>query len=528
MIQPKGIELDLALALRRIEADYQHGRAFVRRPYELKLIASVRQEWLAGLAARLVAGTFAPTAAPLTNVPKGAGGVRPAALLSLEDQVVYTALLGAALPQMLPTLQWIAPAKDYAYQLRKPATTEWVSAPFWCWEKFRERSVALVDAGAAMVVSTDITGCYEHIDHATLISDLRACGVTLDVLTLLSTCLGRWCCLGGRGLPQNMTASHLLAKLYLGRVDRALADAGFKHVRYVDDFRIFCGSKAEAKRALLTLAVVLRDRGLTLQTAKTKMLPPAEARAEFEGIAPVLKPMVAQFIKDIAAQAGVDAAYMTVTEAEALVAQGSAEIPTQMLRAAYDVHFMDGAEFDRTMFHYLIARLGKATDPFALDHALSLLESHPEETEYILRYAAQVGAVATADDKLVQYLRSEAAVYDYQTYQFLQWRTAQPEVASEAVVGFARTIAAADNTASHVRAVARGLLGRFGTDADLDDLIRRYGTAGSELERAEIVCALSRVERGRRNAFLGRSQNDGFLVAAAIAAVRVEVDWYAT
>lgn len=521
------IALDLDMALRRLETDYRYGRAFVLHPFERTIIGQSRASWFAGIEERLRSGAYRPAPAAHTNIPKGAGGVRPAALLTYEDQVVYTALVGAALPAMQPPLQWAAPPKDFAYQLRAPTTVEWVSAPFRCWEQFRARSVALVDAGAAMVVSTDITGFYGHVDHEILISDLRAAGVEAEICSLLAACISRWCCLNGRGLPQNMTASHLLAKLYLSRVDHALVDQGFEHVRYVDDIRVFCRSKSQAKRALLALAVLLRDRGLTLQSAKTHMLLPAVARSQFEGIIPILKPLIAQFVKDIAVQAGVDAEYMTVSEAEQLVAEGSAHVPAAMLTAAYDAHFVNGSGgFDRTMFHFLIARLGRARDPFALDHALSLLDPHPEETDYILAYIAAIGAVTSADPRILAYLASDGAIYDYQAYQFLRWRTFQPAPASDEVVAFARRIAAADNTPTYLRAAARGLLGRFGTDADLDDLIRKYGGAASDLERAELVCAIARVERGRRNAFLGRLHGDGFLTAGAVAGVRANVEWY--
>lgn len=513
-------ELDIGLALRRLERDYSRGRTFYVHPFELRLVRRHRSDWLGRLRDSLEAGTWRPSTPPIADVPKPGAAVRPAALLSLADQVVYTAAVGQALEHILPALNWVIPPKDYANQTWKPETEDWISVQFWCWERFRKRSLELL-SDAAVVAITDITGFYEHIDHHTLLSDLRRGGVPDDLCSLLTTCLSRWSLLNGRGLPQNLTASHLLAKLYLTIVDQGLANRGYQHVRYVDDIRLFCRDTASAKNALLCLSGLLRDRGLSLQSAKTELILPGPAQELFSGAQTVLAPLAKHYVEDIARQIGRSPKYMTVVEAEKYVKTGEASIPAAMLRAVYDAHFIKAsASFEKTLFHFLILRLGRAGDRFAIDHVLTLLDTHPDETDYVLSYLSATGAVHTTEDRLLDFFESPDALYDYQSYQLLEWRRSVDDQPSDRMLAYTRKICSEPSAPLYLRSAARACLGRFVNDAHLDELMRAYGAASSELERAELVCSLSRVEKTKRNGFLGKLKGDGFLVDAAIRAVK--------
>jgi retron-type reverse transcriptase len=101
---------------------------------------------------------------------------------------------------------------------------------------------------------------------------------------LLSKCLNKWSLVGGRGVTQGHTPSDILAKLYLNSVDRNLSSLGFAHYRYVDDFRIFCRSLPEARRALMDLTQLLRRRGLQLASEKLEIFRADQARTKIAGI----------------------------------------------------------------------------------------------------------------------------------------------------------------------------------------------------------------------------------------------------
>ena len=93
----------------------------------------------------------------------------------------------------------------------------------------------------------------------------------------------------GKSIPQGHSASDILAKVYLNAVDAELRDLGYRHVRYVDDFRMFCRSRSEAAKALLDLSRSLRKRGLVLNSAKSQFHPAGEARQNIDGAIPVIE-----------------------------------------------------------------------------------------------------------------------------------------------------------------------------------------------------------------------------------------------
>jgi retron-type reverse transcriptase len=118
------------------------------------------------------------------------------------------------------------------------------------------------------VVTADIAGFFENISIKRLRYELARIGSPEPVLDLLSQCLNKWSVADERGIPQGVLASDVLAKLYMESFDKRLRDAGHSHVRYADDIRVFCRSRTEARRALVLVTEMLRERGLTVQSAK--------------------------------------------------------------------------------------------------------------------------------------------------------------------------------------------------------------------------------------------------------------------
>ena len=209
---------------------------------------------------------------------------------------MYAAAVAAALPFLQTPLRWAQGTVDYAYQLlRQPRGAAWFRDKFPSWSQFREASLRQVQEAVQYVVVTDISGFYDAIDLATLLSDLRQVDVPAPLVELLATCLYRWANPLTRGIPQGQSASDVLAKVYLNSVDRNLRAMGYVHVRYVDDFRVFCRDRVQAKKALLDLTGLLRQRGLILQAAKSELLRADQARNRIEGVLPTLNNLSKRF-----------------------------------------------------------------------------------------------------------------------------------------------------------------------------------------------------------------------------------------
>lgn len=490
-------------------------RNFVDYPYQVEVVEASRASWLEQIRSELRVGFNASTC-EIVDVPKAGFLSRPGARLRLRDAVVYSALGQAVRDATADWLHGMANV-DHSYVLRRRGmSVPWFRDRFQGWRAFHDASIRRIDRGASYVVFSDLVGYYENIDLGRLRDMLLAANVSDDVLGLLMPCLRKWSGARMRGIPQGVSASDLLAKLYLDPMDRRLRREGYEHLRYVDDIRIFCGSHREARRALRVLTALLRERGLNVQSAKTRILDATSARAYIEKAVPAIKKMEKTFAKEARDQVGWTSPYIFPQDLKDLREELAAGTTRDAVEAAFAEICKDADDLDPSIFHYLLNRLGALGSPVAQDYALQQLRDRPEETEHVLRYLLAIGVTEAAAKDLVAYLVSEDAIYEYQRFQILRWLYGQdPLPCCEEVLSFARGLVKDRAQPLWLRSYAIAIVGRCGDDADLESLEECYESSTGELEGAIIVCALSRMHKARRNSFYGRAAGDGFLVAAA-------------
>lgn len=511
--------LNLELAWTRVKQDILDDQLFAQRLLERKLIEADEDGWWDSVKQDIMLNRYHPAPALTVDVPKTKGAVRPGALLPLRDAVVYYAVVGACLGPIEVSTRWASDI-DYSNRLRTN-NVQWLEHRFKGWTDFRERSLALIEEGSSYVVVCDIAAFYENVDIGLLVSDLRTAGCPDDALTLLSPCLNRWALVGGRGLTQGHSASAILAKLYLNSVDHNLRELGHSHLRYVDDIRIFCHSRPEAKRAILDLTQLLRRRGLQLATEKLEIQRADYAQRRIMGVVTTIQTVQARLVEQLIETLGLENPYLDIWEVDKLISANPDEAPMDIIRETYQSHFIDSlSPFDKSLFRFLLRRLASAGDTLAVENCRLQLERHPEETHTVLRYIGEVEATPDFGDFLAAYIGSDRAVYPYQTYQVLSWYLKIELEPPEGVIATARGLAFDESQPEYLRAVARQMLGRYGAAADLERLEASYNRAGGDLEKAELICSISRMETGRRNAFLARVANDGELQRRAVQLVR--------
>jgi hypothetical protein len=509
--------LDLQLAWRRVKADIiELKRVFVRNPYEIKLIEQNLGNWLNSLMEAVSNNVYNPAPMHICDVPKEKGLIRPGSQLSLSDQIVYAACLSACLPYIHKAIFWAQGTVDFSYRLAiEPNNPVWFRNRFEGWEEFRKNSLAKIDEGISYVVIADISGYYENIDINLLVSDLRNTYAPAPAISQLSNCLNRWSqiVIGGRGIPQGLSASDILGKLYLTPIDLHLKQLGFIHYRYVDDIRIFCHNLAEAKKALVTLIRLLRRRGLNLQAAKTNIYRADDARVIIEGVADTIGRVSKKYIDDIIKITGVDDPYTSISKVEKEYELNPDEAPIEIIRETYKAYFMDidDSTFEKSLFKFMLNRLGKRKDKYAVEHCKQLFVKHPEVTDIILDYYGLCEVYQDIESAIIEFLDSEEAVYPYQIYQIIEWISGLPVNPSESLIEIARRLAFDYSKPYYLRFICLKLLGDFGNSADLERIEDSYGNARSPLEQSVIICCLKRMEKGRRNAFLGRAEKDGDL-----------------
>lgn len=148
------------------------------------------------------------------------------------------------------------------------------------------------------------------------------------------------------------------------------------------------------------------------------------------------------------------------------------------------------------------------------------VSGEPQETVKVLRYVHRLGRVAEVDPQLIAYLQSPDAIYPHQHYEILSWRLDQVPAPVPRFVAFVRYLLAERTPPPYLRTICREFLARYGSPGDLDGLHDTLLTTTSDMERAELVCCLRRMEPARRNGILNRYTNAGLYTDRALALVR--------
>jgi len=113
------------------------------------------------------------------------------------------------------------------------------------WKDFHERSTELAtDKIFTHVLIADIADFYNQISLHRVESALHTANVERARVETVHDFLLALNLKQSRGLPVGPIPSIVLAEALLTDVDNFLLRRGASHVRYVDDFRIFCGSRA--------------------------------------------------------------------------------------------------------------------------------------------------------------------------------------------------------------------------------------------------------------------------------------------
>jgi hypothetical protein len=158
------------------------------------------------------------------------------------------------------------------------------------WKKFTHKVEESLIGEATILVVTDIAHFYNSIT-TTLIPEKESQEITSwqavrgwieelehpehkeqsrAALNAILAMLSKWN-KGNFGIPQNRDSSSYLANLLLTSVDVNM-DVKYEYYRFMDDIRIICKDRFEAKRALVDLSSELERQGFFLNSQKTKIL----------------------------------------------------------------------------------------------------------------------------------------------------------------------------------------------------------------------------------------------------------------
>ena len=207
-------------------------------------------------------------------VPKPGGSFRVAIQLDPLDSLIYTAMIyeiaGAVEKNRIAIEQKVA----CSYRVELSADGSFFRKDNG-YPDFRERSFELANSGDfPFVLFADISDFYNQIYHHRLENALDSANIVKERRENIISFISQITASQSRGIPVGPFASIILAETCLNEVDVFLLRKGYLHVRYVDDFRVFCRSKREAMKVLHDLSDYLNtSQRLSLETSKTRILP---------------------------------------------------------------------------------------------------------------------------------------------------------------------------------------------------------------------------------------------------------------
>ena len=230
------------------------------------------ERYLEELSQALRTGRHRPEAVRRVHIPKGPGETRPLGIPTVKDRVVQTALKLV----LEPIFEWEFAPTSYGFRPGRG-----------CKDALREVD-RLLKEGDTWVVDADIGSYYDSIPQGPMLERVKERVSDGKVLELVEAYLHqdvlegmeRWT--PTAGTPQGAVLSPLLANVYLHPLDQEMAQAGYRMVRYADDFVVMCRSQAEAQRALERVRVWCEANGLSLHPDKTHVGNCVEAGQGFE------------------------------------------------------------------------------------------------------------------------------------------------------------------------------------------------------------------------------------------------------
>lgn len=221
--------------------------------------------------------TYKPERWNLYYVPKKKLSHRKAYIGSFKDRIMYLALVGQLAEKldeaMLPTV--------YSARYNRYESNNLILFGVEQWRKMKHRlnyeanrQTDQNEFKHGCLIEVDILNFYDNVNIPLLIDKVRrVCESNNDFLVAnqLEIFL-KEISEQKVGLPQNSDASSLLATFYLNQVDVFMFNHCSSYYRFMDDIKIFCKDKYEARRLLQLLEFELKRCGLSINSQKTKIL----------------------------------------------------------------------------------------------------------------------------------------------------------------------------------------------------------------------------------------------------------------
>jgi RNA-directed DNA polymerase len=248
----------MRLAFRNVKRN--RGAAGIDKVSIAMFEANLEPNLLALMRALKTRGAYHPLPLRRLHIPKGPGQTRPLGIPAVRDRVAQEVLRLL----LSPLFERLFHEDSYGFRPKRNC------------HQAVARVLELHRLGYTQVLDADIKGFFDNLPHDVIMAGLRAEVADGNILDLVEKFLKAGVMEEGvfqpttRGTPQGGVISPLLANIALNSLDWQLHQAGYRFVRYADDFVVLCQTAAGVQEAHALVQRHLSSLGLTLSAEKTK------------------------------------------------------------------------------------------------------------------------------------------------------------------------------------------------------------------------------------------------------------------
>jgi hypothetical protein len=247
----------------------------------------IKQNWNGIRAAieKIDLDTYEPYSSMKVFAPKNRANIRVTHLLHPQDLIIYTALVIIASSDIEKHRISVKAKRVFSYRVTGDTPGALYSAKRSYEAYLAQLREKASKSSVKFVAIADVADFYPRIYQHRLenvIESVATSPRTIDVArVLVRKLIGNLMGRNSYGIPVGPYASRILGEAILIDVDANLQTQGIDFVRWVDDYNIFCKNEYEAQSVLFNLGEWLfSNHGLTLQSAKSKILPVARYKAD--------------------------------------------------------------------------------------------------------------------------------------------------------------------------------------------------------------------------------------------------------